>query len=91
MNRRGFLQAILASATAPYVVTTAGVLMPVKRVITEVDDLPFSTPYTGSNLYRWVRSDRVDSYLAAGWNHLAEPWIFQGTQIMYITMQPPIP
>lgn len=33
MNRRGFLQAILASATAPYVVTTAGVLMPVKKIL----------------------------------------------------------
>lgn len=32
MNRRGFLQAILASATAPYVITTAGVLMPVKKI-----------------------------------------------------------
>jgi len=29
MNRRGFLQAILAAGVAPFVVTTAGVLMPV--------------------------------------------------------------
>lgn len=34
MNRRGFLQAILASATAPYVSTAAGVLMPVRKVAT---------------------------------------------------------
>ena len=34
MNRRGFLQAILALGVAPYVVTTAGVLMPVRQVIT---------------------------------------------------------
>lgn len=33
MNRRGFLQACLASATAPYVVTTAGVLMPVRKLL----------------------------------------------------------
>lgn len=33
MNRRGFLQAILSSATAPYVITTAGVLMPVKKLL----------------------------------------------------------
>lgn len=32
MNRRSFLQTILASATAPYVVTTAGVLMPLGKV-----------------------------------------------------------
>ena len=29
MNRRGFLRSILAAGVAPYVVTTAGVLMPV--------------------------------------------------------------
>ena len=29
MNRRGFLQGILAAGVAPFVVTTAGVLMPV--------------------------------------------------------------
>lgn len=34
MNRRGFLKAILASGVAPYVCTTAGVLMPVKPLWT---------------------------------------------------------
>jgi len=32
MNRRGFLQACLAAAAAPYVSTAAGVLMPVRKV-----------------------------------------------------------
>lgn len=32
MNRRGFLQAILAAGVAPYVVTAAGVLMPGKAI-----------------------------------------------------------
>ena len=32
MNRRGFLQACLAAATAPYVITSAGVLMPVRKI-----------------------------------------------------------
>lgn len=32
MNRRGFLKSILASGVAPYVVTTAGVLMPVRAL-----------------------------------------------------------
>lgn len=31
MNRRSFLSAILAAGVAPYVVTTAGVLMPVRQ------------------------------------------------------------
>lgn len=36
MNRRGFLKAILAAGVAPYVVTTAGVLMPVEKIVTVV-------------------------------------------------------
>ncbi len=42
MNRRGFLQACLAAATAPYVSTAAGVLMPVRKVWT-ANDLTEST------------------------------------------------
>ena len=34
MNRRGFLAGILASGVAPWVVTKAGVLMPVKKIVT---------------------------------------------------------
>lgn len=36
MNRRGLLKAILAAGVAPYVVTTAGVLMPVRSLSGEV-------------------------------------------------------
>ena len=32
MNRRGFLQAILAAGVAPWVITKAGVLMPVRAI-----------------------------------------------------------
>jgi hypothetical protein len=42
MNRRGFLKSILAAGVAPYVVTTAGVLMPVRRVWSSVDSLVLS-------------------------------------------------
>lgn len=34
MNRRGFLSAILAAGVAPYVVTTAGILMPTTQILT---------------------------------------------------------
>ena len=34
MNRRSFLKSILATGVAPYVVTTAGLLMPVKQLWT---------------------------------------------------------
>lgn len=33
VNRRNFMQAILAAGVAPYVVTTAGVLMPVRQIM----------------------------------------------------------
>lgn len=33
MNRRGFLQGILAAGVAPYVSTAAEVLMPVKQIV----------------------------------------------------------
>ena len=33
MDRRGFMQSILAAGIAPWVVTSAGVLMPVRKVI----------------------------------------------------------
>jgi len=32
MNRRSFMQAILAAGVAPYVCTTSGVLMPVRAI-----------------------------------------------------------
>ncbi len=41
MNRRGFLRGILASGVAPFVVTAAGVLMPVRqRILTPTVTLP---------------------------------------------------
>lgn len=44
MNRRHFLQGlagILAAGVAPYVVTTAGVLMPVRKIVRIDDPIPF--------------------------------------------------
>ena len=50
MNRRGFLQSILALGVAPYVVTTAGVLMPVRQVITIPDvETLWIQPVVGSD------------------------------------------
>jgi hypothetical protein len=44
MDRRGFLQGILAAAVAPAFVKTAGLLMPVKPII-EIVPAPFA--FTG--------------------------------------------
>ena len=72
MNRRGFLQAILASATAPYVVTSAGVLMPVRKLVTI--DLPYTQEYLGPFIsspvrtLRWIVPQNFQLYKAAGWN-----------------------
>ena len=65
MNRRGFLQACLATATAPYVVTSSGVLMPV-RTLTTVN-LPYIQEYLGPYIYRWVGIERIAMYQQAGW------------------------
>jgi len=45
MNRRGFLQGILAFGIAPFIVTTGGVLMPVRRI----SSLFLQAPQTGPN------------------------------------------
>ena len=34
MDRRGFMKSILATGVAPYVITTSGLLMPVKKILT---------------------------------------------------------
>jgi len=39
MNRRSFLKAIAAAPVAPYVITTAGVLMPVKKVLSAAPEM----------------------------------------------------
>lgn len=63
MNRRSFLQACLASATAPYVVTTAGVLMPVKSLWT-----PPAWPWPEENYaYRWAANENIRKLVEAGW------------------------
>lgn len=72
MNRRSFMKAILATATAPYVVTTAGILMPVKSIITQPLDLITMRLMAvedslGNYQYRWVSSDAVAKAVTAGW------------------------
>jgi hypothetical protein len=44
MNRRGFLQAILAAGVAPAVITTPGILMPVKQLWIPSSDLTAIQP-----------------------------------------------
>jgi hypothetical protein len=53
VNRRGFLKSILAAGVAPYVVTTAGVLMPVRQRIVYLPELPvmWQSPFS-STYYR---------------------------------------
>lgn len=47
MNRRSFIQGILSAGVAPYVVTTAGVLMPVRKLWT-----PFSGEFESVQILR---------------------------------------
>ena len=70
MNRRGFLSSILAAGVAPYVQTTAGVLMPVKKLWTPVGrDLGLSQ----TDVYRWFSLTQVDIASKAGWKLASYP------------------
>ena len=79
MNRRGFLQACLAASTAPYVLTTAGVLMPSTKVITLTDD---ALREAIQQIYRWVEDRSVVLYKEAGWN-IVLPSEFRCSVISY--------
>ncbi len=47
MNRRSFMQSILAASAAPWVCTTAGVLMPVRKIIASPQSLVFPNGVAG--------------------------------------------
>lgn len=71
MNRRGFLQACLASATAPYVVTSAGVLMAVRKLwtnspwyLTDPDAWLIVAP-PGASIVQFQTRHRYDDLAAA--------------------------
>jgi len=53
MNRRSFMQSILAAGIAPYVCTTAGVLMPVRGASILLPDAWYTKPQRGS-IYRVI-------------------------------------
>lgn len=77
MNRRGFLQACLASATAPYVVTDAGVLMPIKQIQTYPAGWVDALTYNGaldSYAMRWIAISNIAKFKLAGWD-LVDWWM----------------
>ncbi len=56
-TRRGFLGGILAAAAAPAIITTPGVLMPVRKIIND----PFGTRgFLPVNYYVWVHPGLVE-------------------------------
>ena len=56
MNRRGFLQAILAAGVAPWVITKAGVLMPVRKVIVPPPVIWHSNQLSEAAAEQWERA-----------------------------------
>jgi hypothetical protein len=62
MNRRGFLQAILAAAVAPAFIDSK-ILMPVRQLL--VPSFPLWTPEASS--YYWFDESRIAKAIAAGW------------------------
>jgi hypothetical protein len=75
MNRRGFLKSMLAAGVAPYVVTSAGVLMPVKKILTAtapeiafVQSGPGATPQTFQEALRlWGDGIHDDTAALQAW------------------------
>lgn len=71
MNRRGFLKSILAAGVAPYVVTAAGVLMPVRTLARPIfdgfiSDLFFSPYYVPLSMVRIMRPYQLESNRLTG-------------------------
>ena len=50
MNRRGFMQSILAASVAPWICTTSGILMPVRKVIAAPQQLLFPYGVAGDTI-----------------------------------------
>ena len=51
MTRRGFLQGMLAIGVAPAIITTPGLLMPVKKLWAPAKE--FWLPFRGKPVYMW--------------------------------------
>ena len=69
MNRRGFLKSIIAAGVAPYVVTAAGVLMPVRNVWTPRNPL-FNGHLGFYEGLQW-RPDEL-ARMSRGWHRAAQ-------------------
>jgi hypothetical protein len=65
MNRRGFLQAILAAAVAPAFIDSK-ILMPVRQLIVPNLELSTSFGLTGYAYY-WFDESRIAKAITAGW------------------------
>lgn len=64
MNRRGFLKGILAAGVAPYVITTPGLLMPVRGILVPAKEIILSTDIEAAVAYN---EDAWKSLLMFGW------------------------
>lgn len=63
IGRRGFLGGILAAAAAPAIITTPGLLMPVRKIIND----PFGTRgFLPVNYYVWVHPSLAEDLNVRG-------------------------
>lgn len=71
MNRRSFMQSILAAGVAPWVVTTAGVLMPARKIsrVTMADLLEAQKGLDTLHL-NWIK-------------HAGKEWAYQGQTVFW--------
>ena len=66
MNRRSFLQGILAAGVAPWIITTPGILMPVKKIVTFESIHPLFSGEIGT----WSNSIFVPGDAIKPWSRL---------------------
>ena len=84
MDRRGFMQSILAAGVAPWACTAAGVLMPIKKIITAPLTLILPDGVAGDTMSIVQYSDRRMVFAGASAVKLASPDLFAGENGLWV-------
>lgn len=75
MNRRSFIQSILAIGAAPAIITTPGVLMPVRRILSLDEVVPtwIRAVFSGGNVEFYQRKSVLDPWERTSGNYFSTP------------------
>lgn len=91
MNRRGFLKSMLAAGAASYVVTSAGVLMPVRKLWTPLQLWGDGIHDDTAALQAWINGEPViDMRTGASLGRVLIGGEYQVSQTIYMTPDKPV-